>query len=86
MHTIFNQTGTVTNYDRAPRSDTILNFYISIGHLNKRVMYISSNEIPFQKQLVMERVAHKFYIYAQILQFYQCGTNPTFIFQLSMWD
>jgi len=33
----------------------------------------------------MNGVTHKLYIHAQTLEFYQYGTNPTFIFQLSMW-
>jgi len=36
----------------------MLNF-ISIDHLNKRVMHISSNEVPFQNQLAMGGVTHK---------------------------
>jgi len=49
-------------------------------------MHTNSNEVPSQNQLAIGEVAHKFYIHAQTLEFYQCGTNPTFIFQLSMWD
>ena len=81
VHIIFNQTGTVANQDRASRSDTMLNFYISIGHLNKRVMHISSNEVSPQNQLAIGGVAHKLYIHTHTLKFYQCRTNPTFIFQ-----
>ena len=60
-------------------------FYIN-WVLNKRVMYISLNEVPSQNQLAIGGVAHKLYIHTQALEFYQCGTNPTFIFQLLMWD
>ena len=59
----------------------VLNFYISIGHLNKQVMHMSSNDIPFQNQLVIGGVAHKLYIHTQAFEFYQCGTIPLFIFQ-----
>ena len=45
-----------------------------------------SNEVPSENQLAIGGVTHKLYIHTQALQFYQCGTNPTFIFQLSMWD
>ena len=31
VHTIFNRTGTVANQDRAPRSDTMLNFIYQLG-------------------------------------------------------
>ena len=44
-------------------------------------MHISSNEVSSQNQLAMGGVAHKFYIRTQALEIYQCGTNPTFIFQ-----
>jgi len=44
-------------------------------------MHISSNEVPSQNQLTIGRVAHKLYIHTQALEFFQCGTNPTFIFQ-----
>ena len=56
-------------------------FYISIGHLNKRVMHISSNEVPSQNQLAIGEVVHKLYIHTQALEFYQYGTSSTFIFQ-----
>ena len=49
-------------------------------------MYINSNEISFQNQLTIGRGTHKLYIHAQALEFYQCETNLTFIFQLSMWN
>ena len=44
-------------------------------------MRISSNEVSSQNQLAIGGVAHKFYIHTQILEFYQFGTNSTFIFQ-----
>jgi len=44
-------------------------------------MHISSNEVSSQNQLAMGGVAHKLYIRTQALEFYQYGTNPTFIFQ-----
>ena len=43
VHAIFNQMKMVTNRDRAPRSDAMLNFYISID-IKQRVVHISSNE------------------------------------------
>jgi len=49
-------------------------------------MRISSNEIPCRNQLVRSGVTHKFYIQTEAPEFYQCGANPTFIFQLSMLD
>ena len=42
-------------------------------------MHINSNEVSSQNQLAAGGVTHKFYIYVQILQFYQCETNLTFI-------
>jgi len=39
------------------------------------------NSIPSQNQLTIRGVAHKLYIHTQALEFYQCGTNFTFIFQ-----
>ena len=56
-------------------------FYISIGYLNKRDMHISSNEVPSQNQLVIGGAAHKLHIHIGALEFYQCETNPTFMFQ-----
>ena len=49
-------------------------------------MHISSNEVPSQNQLAIGGVAHKLYIHTQALEFYQCGTNPTFIFQHNQCD
>ena len=46
VHTIFNQTGTVENQDRALCSDTILNFSYINWVLIKQVMHINSNEVP----------------------------------------
>ena len=41
-------------------------------------MYINSNEVPSQNQLVMGRVTHKLYIHAQTLEFYQWETKSHF--------
>ena len=65
-------------------NDKDVKFYISIGYLNKRVMHINSNDVPSQNQLAIGGVAHKLYIHTQALEFYQCGKNPTFIFQQKM--
>jgi len=37
-----------------------------------------------KNQLAMGGVTHKLYIHTQALEFCQCGTNPTFIFQLAL--
>ena len=55
-------------------------FYINWA-LKRKVIHISSNEIPSQNQLKIGGVAYKLYIHTQVLEFYQCGTNLTFIFQ-----
>jgi len=52
-----------------------VNFFISIGHLNKWVMHINSNEIPSQNQLVIKKVAYKLYTHTETIEFYQSGTK-----------
>ena len=70
----------VANQDREPGSDTLLNFYINWTFKQMSHAY-SSNEVPFQNYLAIGGLAHKLYIHTQALEFYQCGTNSTFIFQ-----
>ena len=55
VYTIFNQTGTMANQGRATRYNTMLNFFYINWALIKRVMYISSNEVPSQNQLAIRR-------------------------------
>ena len=60
-------------------------FYINWA-FKQWVIYISSDEDPSQNQWGIGGVAYKLYIHTQTFEFYQCRTNSTFIFQLSMWD
>jgi len=76
----FNQIRTVANRDRGTYSNIILNFKYQL-YRKQRVMHINSNEISFQNQLTISGVTHKFIYILKPINFLQCGTSPTFLFQ-----